>query len=240
MTVPPTVHPLAASYLAELERLLAGIDPAERHETLAGVREHIEAATGGDHSDDAVRAALAELGSPQAVADEAYAGRTDHGPRSTKARGVRTTERSWLPIVVALLQALALLIIVMLVGGASAVSESSTSSSTAAGVVQESVTKHWSGSIGIALVAFVVACFAWVPAALLASLSPLWTPRERRVQVALVPVAALLMGGLPELGYLVAGFTGITVGAWIALLLTVFGGGWIIVRLTDRARSRAA
>ncbi len=229
MTVRPTLHPLAEGYLAELDRLLVGVDPAERHETLLGVREHIEAATAGDASDEAVRKALAELGSPQAVADEAYAG----SPKPARSGG-------GMAIGVALLQALALLIIVMVVGGGSGITESSSSSGSAGGAIQETVVKSWTGSAGIALVAFVAACFPWVPAALLASLSSLWTSREKRLQVVLVPLAALLMGGLPEIGYRLAGFGGVVAGAWIALLLTVFGGGWLIVRLTRAGRDRAS
>ncbi|CUR56062.1 conserved membrane hypothetical protein [metagenome] len=234
MTVRPTLHPLAESYLAELDRLLAGVDPAERHETLLGVREHIEAATSGDAGEEAVRRALAELGPPKAVADEAYAGRPQAGPGEAQATG------GGLAIGVGLLQALALVIIVMVVGSGSGISESSTSSGAAGGRLQETVVKSWTGSVGIALVAFVFACFAWVPAALLASLSSLWTTREKRLQVALVPVAAILMGGLPELGYRLAGFGGIVAGAWSALVITVFGGGWLIVRLTRAGQSRAA
>ena len=60
-----------------LNRLLAGIDPGDRAEVMSGVREHLDTALPGSDpvTDDDVRAALAELGPPHAVADEAYAGR---------------------------------------------------------------------------------------------------------------------------------------------------------------------
>jgi uncharacterized membrane protein len=75
----PTTHPPATAYLRDLELLLHGVEPGERAEVLAGVREHLEGAVGPGASDDDVRAALAELGPPQAIADEAYAGRTAVG-----------------------------------------------------------------------------------------------------------------------------------------------------------------
>ena len=73
----PTTHPLVASYLEDLDQLLAGIDPGDRAEVMAGVREHLDTALPGSDpvTDDDVRAALTELGPPHAVADEAYAGR---------------------------------------------------------------------------------------------------------------------------------------------------------------------
>lgn len=68
-----TSHPLAAAYLRDLEMLLHGLDPGARAEVLSGVREHLTAAVGPDATRDQVRAVLTELGSPQSVADEAYA-----------------------------------------------------------------------------------------------------------------------------------------------------------------------
>ena len=69
----PVTHPLVGAYLRDLEMLLHGIEPGERAEVLAGVDEHLEVSLGPEASDDDVRRALAELGSPQSVADEAYA-----------------------------------------------------------------------------------------------------------------------------------------------------------------------
>lgn len=80
----PTTHPLAAAYLRDLELLLHGVDPGERAEVLAGVREHLEGAVGSGASDDKVRAALAELGPPQDIADEAYAGRSAAAPTAPR------------------------------------------------------------------------------------------------------------------------------------------------------------
>jgi uncharacterized membrane protein len=68
-----TSHPLAAAYLRDLEMLLYGLDAGARAEVLTGVREHLSDALGPDASTDEVQAALGELGSPQSIADEAYA-----------------------------------------------------------------------------------------------------------------------------------------------------------------------
>ena len=87
MTTPPVTHPMVGAYLNELDRLLAGIDPGERAEVLSGVREHLVGALAGRTAvtDEDVRGVLAELGPPQAVADEAYAGRgTGAAPTGTR------------------------------------------------------------------------------------------------------------------------------------------------------------
>lgn len=70
-----TTHPLVAAWLRDLTHLLHGVDPGERAEVLAGVREHLEASLPPGASDEDVRRVLTELGSPQSVADEAYDGR---------------------------------------------------------------------------------------------------------------------------------------------------------------------
>ena len=118
----PTTHPLVAAYLEELDRLLAGIDPGDRAEVMAGVREHLDTALPGSDpvTDDDVRTALAELGPPHAVADEAYAGKppavTPPVPR------VGPMSRVWVPILVVILQVIALLFVLIIVGGFPAVS----------------------------------------------------------------------------------------------------------------------
>lgn len=64
-----------SSYLDDLARRLADLDPATRDDVLAGVREHLDA-TLAEHPDDpaAVDVALLRLGPPEHVAAEA---RTD-------------------------------------------------------------------------------------------------------------------------------------------------------------------
>ncbi len=63
-----------SSYLDDLARMLTDLDPADRDEVLAGVREHLDA-TLAEHPDDpaAVDAALLRLGPPEQVAAQARA-----------------------------------------------------------------------------------------------------------------------------------------------------------------------
>lgn len=81
-----------AAYLDDVARMLASIDPVDRAEILAGLREHIDAALDDERagvagsandsdeahvSDEQVRRVLAELGPPEQVAAAAL---SDRGP----------------------------------------------------------------------------------------------------------------------------------------------------------------
>jgi uncharacterized membrane protein len=233
-----TTHPLVAAYLQELDRLLAGIDPGDRAEVMSGVREHLEGALGTHDQvdEDAVRAALAELGPPQAVADEAYAGRPAYVPTSTPRVGAMS--RPWVPVTVAILTALGLLLVVLVAGTAAGVS-SSTSTDSTGRVVETAAELSGSPLLG-SFAAIVAALPLWAGIALLVGLSPLWVGREKVVVALLVPAAALLMGILPLLGWSLVGINGVYAGAWTALALVVAGGGWLMAVLTRRASARAA
>lgn len=63
------------TYLDDLARMLADLEPGERDDVLAGIREHLDA-TLAEHADDpaAVNAALLRLGPPEQVAAEARGG----------------------------------------------------------------------------------------------------------------------------------------------------------------------
>ncbi len=235
-----TTHPLVTAYLAELERLLAGIDPAERAEVLAGVREHLDGSlggvdAGGQVSDEDVRAVLTELGPPQAVADEAYAGRPAHTPPSP--RRVGALSRPWVPVVVAILTALALAFVVLVVSSTGGVV--TTGSMDSSGNVVETTELSQSPLAG-AFGAILWTLPLWVPIAVIVGLSPLWLSREKVALIGLVPGAAVVMGVLPSLGWWLVGANGVYAGAWIALALVVIGGGWLLVRLTRAASARAA
>ena len=233
----PTTHPLVASYLEELDRLLAGIDPGDRAEVMAGVREHLDTALPGIDpiSDDDVRAALAELGPPHAVADEAYAGRPPAIP--PPAPRVGPMSRVWVPILVVILQTIALLFVLIIIGGVSAASVVTT---TVNGVTDpESVELTGSPLLG-SLAAIMFTLPLWATVALLVGLSPLWAGREKAAVVLLVPGAALLMGILPLIGYWLVGVNGVYAGTWIAVAFILFGGGWLMTRLTRTAAARAA
>jgi hypothetical protein len=238
---PSTTHPLIATYLDELERLLADIDPDERADVLSGVREHLDTALASNVrvGDDEVRAALGELGPPQLLADEAHAG-------SRPTIGIPPADagylgRRWVPVVVAVLTALGLLLAVLVVGSMASVSSSSSSSGNAGGsptAVQ--TTEELTGSpVAGSFIALLATLPLWVPVAVLVGLSPLWVRREKVVASLLVPAAALLLGVLPEVGWALRGSTGVYVGAWTALILVLAGGGWTLVRQTARSAARA-
>jgi uncharacterized membrane protein len=94
------------AYLRDLELLLHGIEPGERAEVLAGVHEHLEGRLGRETtaSNDDVRQALGELGPPQAIADEAYAGRSGLVP-------ARTTRPQWQAVTACAINTLGLVLI---------------------------------------------------------------------------------------------------------------------------------
>ena len=233
----PTTHPLVAAYLEELDQLLAGIDPGDRTEVMAGVREHLDTALPGSDpvTDDDVRAALAELGPPHAVADEAYAGRPPATP--PPAPRVGPMSRVWVPILVVILQVIALLFVLIIIGGMSAVSMVTT---TVDGVTDPASAELTGSPLLGSLAAIMFTLPLWATIALLVGLSPLWVGREKAAVAALVPGAALLMGVLPLIGYGLVGVNGVYAGTWIAVALILFGGGWLMTRLTRRAVARAA
>ena len=180
----PTTHPLVASYLEELDRLLAGIDPGDRAEVMAGVREHLDTALPGSDpvTDDDVRAALAELGPPHAVADEAYAGR----PPAVPPPGPRVgpMSRVWVPILVVILQVIALLFVLIIIGGIPAVI--SVTATSMGSTDPESAELTGNPLLG-SLAAIMFTLPLWATVALLVGLSPLWVGREKAAVVLLIP-----------------------------------------------------
>jgi uncharacterized membrane protein len=236
---PPTVHPLVASYLDELGRLLVGIDPAERAEVLEGVREHLDSTLEGTaHTEADVRAALAELGPAQDVADEAYASRPGAGP---PAASVPFSSRAWLPAVVAGLEAAAVLVVVAAAGTSASVTTSTASSVSAAGGHTTSVTEsHFDGSIGSGLLAFFAALPMWLAVVVMVGVSALWWGREKLALVAVVPACAVAFAALPQVGYEIFGINGVYAGGWLATALAVLGGGLVVGVLARRAHRRSA
>lgn len=245
-----TTHPLTSGYLAELERLLSGLPAAEREEVLAGVREHLGdvAAEGG--GDAAVRQAITELGPPEVVADEAYAGHPSIArPRPTLARG-------WVPVVVAVLLGLGTLSAVAVVGGMAGygTSSSTTSSSVAvapsepgstsesrpdeqAEVTTTSIDFSYPSPVMV-LVAMVGTAPIWIGGVILAALSPLWRRRERWTLTAFVPFATIITPTLTSLGWALSHREiGINLGAWVALALAL-GCGIQMIRLCHRGSQR--
>ncbi|GAA4285777.1 HAAS signaling domain-containing protein [Georgenia daeguensis] len=100
------------AYLDDVARMLGSIDPADRAEILAGLREHIDAAVTGQPrpaDDEAVEQVLAELGPPDRVAAAAL---SDLGPSPRQApAAIGTAPRPaltqpWVPVTVGLLTVL--------------------------------------------------------------------------------------------------------------------------------------
>ena len=86
------------TYLDDLARMLSDLDPGERDDVLAGIREHLDAEIGsGDGGDAAVQAALLRLGPPEEVAAEARRGAEPaHGIRDAGPRPPgSTTGAAW-------------------------------------------------------------------------------------------------------------------------------------------------
>ena len=176
-----TQHRLVARYLEDLTRALADLDPADRAEVLAGVREHIDAgvAARGSASDADVAAVLTELGSPEDVAREAYSsgqyagGPTPHYLAPPAPR--RISDRSWVPVAVAILQALGALTIVVMVGASAAVIMS-VEVQGSDGLSQSDA--QYTSPIGAVLAVGMMLLPLWIAVALLVGNSSLWTKRQ--------------------------------------------------------------
>lgn len=103
----PNVTPaLLEAYLADLGRALAGIDPAEAADVLAGVREHVEASIGPDPTSQDLQDALTRLGPVERIAREAGAG----APALLTAEATAPSPGwpRWAPVALLVLAALAL------------------------------------------------------------------------------------------------------------------------------------
>jgi len=241
-----TQHPLVSQYLDDLSRMLHHLPPGDRAEVLAGVREHIEAGlaerratTVGD-----VSAVLAELGPPEDVARAAY--ESGHGPGlptnpyavapPLPAQPVRLpiSDRRWVPVVVAILQAIAMLLAMIVALGTAAVMTSSSSDGV------ETVDYAVGSGLMVAMGGILTALPLWIAVVLLAGNSTLWTGRQKLAHILLLPVGVLLVGVLPDLGWIVAGERGLNVVAIASLLLVVLGGFWLVLRLTIEGRRRAS
>lgn len=217
-----TTHPLAAAYLRDLELLLHGIEAGERAEVLAGVREHLDAVAGPAATDDDVRAALAELGPPQAIADEAYAGRpTTVVVAAPAPAAVRRPALSgtWVPVVVSVL--LGLCLVWTLFVGASLPAMAS----EAPGPETNAFMLH---PVELLVLSLLGSAWLWIPAVVLTGLSPLWHGAEKLRVVLTVPVVAVLLGIAPWVGWSLTGSaTGVELGSWAAVAAGLGLAVWV-------------
>lgn len=109
-------HPLVDAYLDRLDALLYGASSSTRSEVLAGVREHLHDSLTAAPDEREVRRVLTELGTPEQIADEAYAhqpGRVVAGVSAADSPSPHT-DRSWLPWSVMMLGLLTLLLFLFL------------------------------------------------------------------------------------------------------------------------------
>lgn len=78
--------PLVEAYLDDLDRALAGIDPAERADVVASIREHVDASLSEEPTPQDVQDVLRRLGPVERIAREADAtGPALLGPASAAA-----------------------------------------------------------------------------------------------------------------------------------------------------------
>ncbi|MGB3687530.1 MAG: hypothetical protein WA991_17095 [Ornithinimicrobium sp.] len=224
-------RPLWVSYEQDLSRLLIDLDPEERAEVLAGVREHVNAsmAERPNAGSADLQAVLAELGPAEVVAQEAYAG---HRPLDSSARHAPAPAlaRSWVLVVVALLQALGLFLVVVAVMGS--FSYATMEGPNATGGVTRSV-ENTSGMLPM-VVGLVVMLPMWIPVVVLTGISALWDRRQKTTHILLLPAVALLVALIPNLGWLLAEEVGLNAGAWAAIAASTLGGGWALWWLTAR------
>lgn len=239
---PAVTHPLISAYLRDLELLLDGIERGERAEVLAGVHEHLDGALTPGASDEDIRRVLADLGSPQSVADEAYAGRPPRATAVASQPRPGALSRSWVPVVVGLLLGLALLVVVFMAAAGSGYSTSGSESMDAAGNVTRGPVeiRYDVGFPVTTLVVLLSSVLVWLPPLVLCLLSPLWTAREKVLAASVVPAAAIALTALPDIGWALTGTElGINVGAWVGLALALVGGGYALLRLCRTALRRA-
>ncbi len=210
---PAVTHPLISAWLRDLELLLHGVDPGERAEVLAGVHEHLEASLPPSASDDDVRRTLAELGSPQSVADEAYAGRPAHAPVAPS----RAQASPWTAQVACFLNAAGLALLAVL--------------TLLTGLGSTSMAPHLSE------LAFLATAFAlpWLLVVALTSMSEVWGSADKLRSILIYPVTLVALGVVTW----AVGLAGIRVLTIVAALLVVAAGARTLSRLIGSTRAAA-
>jgi len=238
-------HPLVSAYLHDLELLLRGVEPGERAEVLGGVHEHLDASLAPGASDDDVHAILAELGSPQSVADEAYAGRVAPAASSPSVARPRPgfLSRGWVPVVVGLGLGFALVLIILIVAASTGYSTTSATSSDSLGMfgsASETIQYDLGAFPSAALMSLLATTPVWFVPLFLNLASPLWTARQKTAGVLILPIAASALTALPDLGWaLTKAELGINLGSGAGLAIALLGGGYVILRTTRTGIRRA-
>lgn len=232
-----TEHPLWLSYEQDLTQLLVDLDPGERAEVLAGVREHLHASLAGRPHPDTqdIQAVLTELGPPEEVAQEAYANQRPQASMATP-RPAPTLARPWVPVLVTLLQLLGLLLVMVTTLAYTAYSVVESISPT--GEVTTTV-NYTSAALSVMAIALLTVLPLWIPVFVLAGLSALWDRRQKLTHILLLPTAVMLLALTPDLGWALAGERGLNTAAWISTAVVLVGSGWILWQLTSQGRARS-
>lgn len=231
-------HPLVDDYLNDLARMLHGLPADEQHEVLEGVREHIHAAL-SERSDVDVRSVLAELGPPDAVAREAYGSGPYAVPSPLPATPVkpRVADRHWVPVLVAVLQVLALGVLLAAMGGAAVYTTAEITSG--GGATVRTVDYHVGTTLMLVIASTLLVLPLWIGTTLLVGNSRLWIARHRFVHILLLPMSALVVGLIPDLGWALAGERGLNIASLAGLVLVLVIDAWLILRLTRAGRTAA-
>lgn len=204
---PAVTHPLVSAYLRDLELLLHGVEPGERAEVLAGVHEHLDASLSADASDDDVRRSLAELGSPQSVADEAYAGQ----PARVPVAPARVRPSPWLAHVACVINGVGLALISLL--------------ALLSILTTGPMSPHPSEWMFLAM-SFAIPWFFLI---VLTSMTEVWESPDKFRSILLYPLAVV--------GLAAAELTSIPVVSPVLACLVIAAGAWVLVRLIRATRS---
>ncbi|MEP7332794.1 MAG: hypothetical protein ABI692_11950 [Terracoccus sp.] len=190
-------HPLVDAYLDRLSRLLDGASRETRSEVMAGVREHLDVRLPADASLEQVRSVLSELGTPEQIADEAWAAAPDRGSTPISPR---LMERAWVPVIVMFVSLLWLVAPAVIVVGSSG---------------DSALALH-----PAELLALLFVPPAWPVVALFVGISRLWITSEKVVLIAALPALAgwlLILTPLPNVLRTVAGLLGVLIVAWVVV-----------------------
>jgi hypothetical protein len=244
-----TAESRVTAYLDDVARMLAGIDPRDRAEILAGLREHIDASLAGldrPVDDSAVQHVLAELGPADQVAGAALAASSPApgpyiGPTAAAGLGRPALSQPWVPVTVGLLTALTagLYLLVLAASIALLMAEQpapplpgAMSSETSAPLLPASYDIVWSVLAPLPLVGV-----PWLISTILLASSDLWAWRQKWSGVLLVPALAVTCGAFTWLGSLVPpGVTRSVVVVVVGVAVAVVAVGLVMRLWRDGAR----
>ncbi|GGC56449.1 hypothetical protein IEU95_08090 [Hoyosella rhizosphaerae] len=147
-------------------------------------------------------------------------------------------DRAWVPMTVASLQLLGLVRILFSVASvagpetrinfAIASGESTTTAYYTAGAAAEGALVAGQSSLPI-----------WLMAAVLIAGSGLWSRSQKLIWLGLLPAACIVLGVLPELGWILLGESGFYAGSLISVILVLVAVPVVVWRLWPISRAHA-